>query len=120
MKRSFWRIHLITAVVLMFVVGGTLGQNLKETSVTEPLPEKLLRIRQTTKGWPLAWYKSNRRRDVLYNREWLEMPDPYLGQEYESKPALAIDIAINLALALGALVACEYYLRRLEPLANEQ
>ena len=104
--RSWFQLHLSTAIVMMFVAGGVTWANFSPESGGHfefvPIPPQqgmmfpVLPTR-TSYGWPYRCFD-------LYGEE----------HRFWSYSRLGIDGALALIILCGSAIICEYFLRRRE------
>ena len=94
-RRKFWRIHLLTAALLMFACGGVLWANLR---AYEFYVDSGFQANRAW-GWPFPWLI------------WMHFPD---GSD--SQPPLFLGLVLNIAVVMPILaivtLVSELILRR--------
>jgi hypothetical protein len=139
MKRPWFRIHLSTAIVLMFFAGGLIWANL----ITQYAPSNVIpyftQAFDAERGWPVAYYRENIH--VFVNRTIDEMVEkspekyknrndfiaalqeprmtyiPELGLRFDmddKRSPAPVYFYGNLALDVGAAAGMEFFIRRRE------
>jgi hypothetical protein len=110
-KRRFWRIHLSTAIMLMFVMAVVLGLNFSRIK-SPTSPERFY-------GWPmfLCVYGENSAFSYLQFRDSVD-GTPFMPWEELRVLNFALfvlcDVAVCAALLIIVAMPCEYLIRRRE------
>ena len=108
-KRSWFRFHLLTAVLMMVAAGGMLWVNFdKRDSYTlildvEPMPADEKPAYEIFKqGWPLVWRE--RSDDGYVPRRRMKRA----GTPFYVDPSFAVAVTINILVAAGIILAAAF------------
>jgi len=109
-KRPWFRFHLSTCIVLMFVAGGVIWANVVPNQVpgktnTKIVPYRIYAVEIL--GWP-ASYKRSWRLAVYSRRPLFSRPTEYAWDN------LFLDVAIALSILAAVGFALEWGIRRRE------
>ena len=108
-RRAWFQLHLSTCVVLMVVAGVLLALNFRDSNDLigvayygnwRSIEPSVSTKEFVTRGWPKVC--------------WVEVNGPERVYTYWRKKEVLIDTGVAVAVLLGALVLCEWRVRRLQ------
>jgi hypothetical protein len=114
-NRRWFQIHLSTAILLMFVAGGIIGQNVRQLEIVEHLPSKSdpWRCHRTGQGWPWKWYlSSSDDYEGLYDGIWRQLPHRPLDDSSSNTVNLFFDCSFFVLAVFGTIILSEGIIRR--------
>ena len=118
-KRSWFQVHLSTAVVLMITAGVLMLANLRPPKIVDY--DQFLTLSFYSSGWPFRELNTFEQKGSPNLRELLEIED--LRQEllslrntsrFSSLPTMLANVAVALAILTAVAMGCEWWVRRRE------